>query len=555
MNEISAEKIISEYLKPIYGFALKRCRNAHDAEDLSQEIVLRAYKNLCIRDDIENIGKFIWAIAHNTLANYYRDGARQFIGVSIDEMADIISDGSDDLSENMIYRETCDKLHREIAYLSKLQRRIVIAYYYENKKQGEIADELGIPLGTVKWHLFEAKKELKKGMDIMRKNELKFNPVKFDFCSISGSVGKRGIGSLRHSSALSQNIIYAVHKKALTINEISDLMGVSPVYIESEIESLYENGYLLKQGDKYLCNVLLDEPTTELFELQDEMYDKAAGIFANELYDALINSPLIDDENVVTYNRMVGIENDMPVFEKDKNFLMWALIPFIATRYHGEVDDYSISFEEAATYRPDGGFNISAAAVIGHDVKVPKYWESISEHWNGPSFYEKNEVGLWQVDTEWSYQRVDIRSDNYPNRVIPLLQREFEGDKLSRDEYAFLVEKGFKKVLDNENGFWATTQCVWVHGNEAWKKLADIGEAIREKHRADFEALRKPYIEAVMAATPPQLHKMQQFGLQFIFTSDGWFILHCLKELVANGKLKPPTEEQKQALSTVIIYK
>jgi len=554
MDKNYAEKVITEYLKPIFGFALKRCKTEADAEDLSQEIVLRAYRALCIRDDIDNVGKFIWAIAHNTLANYYRDGARQFVGVSIDEIAEIIPDGSDDLSADMIHRETCDKLHSEIAYLSKLQRRIVIAYYYENKKQAEIARELDIPVGTVKWHLFEAKKELKKGMDIMRNNELKFNPVKFDFCSISGSVGKRGIGSLRRSSALSQNIIYAVHKKALTVNEIADLMGVSPVYIESEIETLYDNGFLLKQGDKYLCNILLDEPTTELFELQDEMYDKAADIFANELYDTLINSPLIDDESVVTYNRMVGVENGLPVFEKDKNFLMWSLIPFIATRYHGEVEDYSVTFEEAATYRPDGGFNISTATVVGHDVKLPKHWESMTKSWNGPCFNEKDNIGLCQVDTEWSGNRVDLSYTNNATRALPLLKRDFDGDKLSCDEYTFLAEHGLKKVLDNENGFWATTQCVWVHGDEAWKALADIGEKIREKHRDEFEALKKPYIEAVMEATPSHLHKMQKFGLQFLFTSDGWFILHCMKALIANGKLKMPTEEQKQALSTVVIY-
>ncbi|MBR4071288.1 MAG: hypothetical protein IKK26_01875, partial [Clostridia bacterium] len=306
--------------------------------------------------------------------------------------------------------------------------------------------------------------------------------------------------------------------------------------------------------DKYICNVLLDEPTTELFELQDEMYHKVTEIFANELYDALINSPLIDDENIVTYNRMVGVENGMPVFEKDKNFLMWALIPFISTRYNGKVDDYSVTFEEAANYRPDGGFNISSASVIGHDVKLPKHWDSMTKSWNGPCFNQKDNVGLWQVDTEWSGNRVDLGYGNYSTRALPLFKRDFEGDKLSCDEYAFLAEHGFKKILDNENGFWATTQCVWVHGDEAWKALADIGEKIREKYRDEFEALKKPYIEAVMEATPSHLHKMQKFGLQFLFTSDGWFILHCMKALIANGKLKMPTEEQKQALSTVVIY-
>ena len=41
MNRQDAEKIITEYLKPIFGFALKRCKSIHDAEDLSQEIAER----------------------------------------------------------------------------------------------------------------------------------------------------------------------------------------------------------------------------------------------------------------------------------------------------------------------------------------------------------------------------------------------------------------------------------------------------------------------------------------------------------------------------------
>ena len=64
----------------------------------------------------------------------------------------------DDVHEQIIRDETEARLHKEIAYLSKLQRKIVIASYYEHKKQQEIANELGIPLGTVKWHLFEAKR-------------------------------------------------------------------------------------------------------------------------------------------------------------------------------------------------------------------------------------------------------------------------------------------------------------------------------------------------------------------------------------------------------------
>ena len=85
MNKQDAEKVITEYVKPIFGFALKRCKSEQDAEDLAQEIVLKAFKALLIKDSIVDAGKFIWTIAHNTLSNYYRGMAKAMVGVSIDE--------------------------------------------------------------------------------------------------------------------------------------------------------------------------------------------------------------------------------------------------------------------------------------------------------------------------------------------------------------------------------------------------------------------------------------------------------------------------------------
>jgi len=38
-----------------------------------------------------------------------------------------------------------------------------------------------------------------------------------------------------------------------------------------------------------------------------------------------------------------------------------------------------------------------------------------------------------------------------------------------------------------------------------------------------------------------------------LFNCDGWFLLHCIVTLLNNGKLKPPTEEQKKALTTIIL--
>ena len=46
MNRQDVENTVAGYLKPIYGFALKRCRSQEDAEDLAQEIALKIFRTL-----------------------------------------------------------------------------------------------------------------------------------------------------------------------------------------------------------------------------------------------------------------------------------------------------------------------------------------------------------------------------------------------------------------------------------------------------------------------------------------------------------------------------
>ena len=247
MKRERAEKLTTEYLKAIYGFALKRCANLQDAEDLTQEIVLKVFRSFLCRDDIEAPDKFIWTVAHNTLSNYYREKTKIALGIPMGDFAELLS-LDNDAADDLVEKETIDRLHKEIAYLSKLQRKIVIAYYFENKKQETIATELGIPLGTVKWHLFEAKKNLKKGIDTMRQiGELKFNPIKFELCGTNGSPGTKGANSNLLRSTFSQNIVYSVWKEAKTVNKIADDLGVSPVYVESEAEYLAEYGFLTEK--------------------------------------------------------------------------------------------------------------------------------------------------------------------------------------------------------------------------------------------------------------------------------------------------------------------
>jgi len=156
-----------------------------------------------------------------------------------------------------------------------------------------------LPLGTVKWHLFEAKRDLKRGMETMRNaSELKFNPIRFELCGTNGSIGAKGGSNNFFRATLPQNIAYLVRSNGKTVNEIAESLGVSPVFIESEVEYLEEYGFLFRQGDQYLANMIIDEPTTEQNLMQSSMYEQAAKLFANELYDELAVSGALNENGV-----------------------------------------------------------------------------------------------------------------------------------------------------------------------------------------------------------------------------------------------------------------
>lgn len=538
MNRKQAEQIVTKYLKKIYGFVLKKAANLQDAEDLTQEIALKLYNALLV-NEIDNTSAFVWRVARNALANYYRGKARSGIGICIDDLTEVLSN-EDDVYESFIKGETMKRLQSEIAYLSKIQREIVVLYYYEGKKQDEIATLLDLSVGTIKWHLFEAKSEMKKGMEIMRDvSELKFNPIKFALMGVNGSIGTMGGTANFFRSTLSQNIAYCVWKESKTINEIADCLGVSPVYVEGEVEFLEEYGFLVKKGKKYLANLLIDETTTKLNALQSSMYEEAAKLYANDLYDELIKSECLHHEGLY-----------YP--DGDVNFLMWTMIFYIAALSGEKLMDSKITFEEAATVRPDGGHNIACASVLNTGVIPPKYYENIKQ-WFGPCWNKVENLTLWQIDTEWSTKRV---GESYANNVrydLSLLERFLNEEILSVDEYAHMAKKGYIKMESNPNEpLNASLKIVWIRDKETQKKLLEIGDRLKEKYNDQFKALKTPFVKAVLESTPKHLYKMKAYGLQFIFFADGWFLLHCAQELVKNGKLKPPTEEQKKTLTTLV---
>ncbi|MFK7983479.1 MAG: RNA polymerase sigma factor [Saprospiraceae bacterium] len=143
----------------LLGFAMKLTRNQEDANDLMQETVYRAFKNLNSFQPNSNFKAWISMIMRNTFINKYRKDKRRF-----NHENDLEQERKVKLKATVNNHGESNKTVEELTGLinqlkDDLKRPFLLRY--SGYKYDEISEELGIPLGTVKSQIFYAKKKLR----------------------------------------------------------------------------------------------------------------------------------------------------------------------------------------------------------------------------------------------------------------------------------------------------------------------------------------------------------------------------------------------------------
>jgi len=141
------------------SFAYNLTKNSEDASDLYQETALRALSN---RDKFRpgtNFKAWSFTIMKNIFINNYRKKVKRNTIIDSTDNMYFINSGStveNDAERNILMKE----LNRMIETLED-NLKIPFEKHYEGFKYQEIADELDLPLGTVKSRIFFARKALK----------------------------------------------------------------------------------------------------------------------------------------------------------------------------------------------------------------------------------------------------------------------------------------------------------------------------------------------------------------------------------------------------------
>lgn len=157
--------IQKKYRRVISTIIGRMITNQDDVEDLTQETFIKVYRSLKMYKPQYSFSSWIYKIASNNCIDFLRK--KRLGAISIDqplnsgedlylEIEDRDADADSDLLEN----EKKQTIRDAIDSLPDAYREIIILRHEEELDYKEISEKLDMPLGTVKAHLFRARKAL-----------------------------------------------------------------------------------------------------------------------------------------------------------------------------------------------------------------------------------------------------------------------------------------------------------------------------------------------------------------------------------------------------------
>ena len=379
-------KITDEYSSKILNWAVKKTGSRSDGEDLAQGVLLQVFIAVSKQEKIEKLEHFIWKVAYHVWCNHVRQLSKSNL-VVLDEF---LSDGTDfsiDFAENETLNLELDRMRRKIANLSFVQREALILHYLDGLTVKEVAKRLATTESAITWHLFDARKKMKKELDCMKdNNSYLYRPGKLSL-GASGMIPTNPDIDRVNESLIKQNLCLLCYRDSKTLDELTELTGIPKPYLEFDLDWLVEHEFLSLSGKKY--NTLFPIIGQKHFQNRGALYQSTR----KEYIDKIIEYLWANEDKI----RSIGFYGLNFPTEK----LMWSII-MMFTSYVSRNSELLLRLKkrDEREIRPDGGrYYIMAVDCSDHQeidengFFKPKGWNDYygiySDSWETNGIYDR----------------------------------------------------------------------------------------------------------------------------------------------------------------------
>ena len=170
-DEKAYGELFKRYKDSVYFMILNMVNKRADAEDLTFEAFEKAFGSLNFYSPQFAFSTWLFKIASNNTIDFIRKKRAKLVSleyddINQDERGYIYSIPADVLTpeEEIVRMQRASFLREQVAMLKGRYRRLIELRYFDEYSYDEIADVLGIPLGTVKAQLFRARELLQTAL-------------------------------------------------------------------------------------------------------------------------------------------------------------------------------------------------------------------------------------------------------------------------------------------------------------------------------------------------------------------------------------------------------
>jgi RNA polymerase sigma-70 factor (ECF subfamily) len=159
--------LVRRHERAVYGMGLSFFRNGDDAADFVHDVFLKAYRSLGHFEGRARFSTWLYRISYNTAVNSV-NRRREYRSLAEDEPAS----GVDDPERRMLRQTAREAVLAAVKELPEKYRVCVDLFFFYDRSYQEIEAITGIPVNTVKSHVFRAKKLLRDRLEDFGEGEL-----------------------------------------------------------------------------------------------------------------------------------------------------------------------------------------------------------------------------------------------------------------------------------------------------------------------------------------------------------------------------------------------
>lgn len=163
------KRIMEKYEKPLFFHVYKMVKDRNQVEDIVQEAFMKAFKNLESYNTNYAFSTWLYRITTNHTIDYLRKKKLKTTSIhnpikTKDGEMEIEISGDSKTDRQVIRKERKQIINNAIQNLPEKYRVVIEMRHLQELSYQEISDELDLPLGTVKAHIFRAREMLYKAL-------------------------------------------------------------------------------------------------------------------------------------------------------------------------------------------------------------------------------------------------------------------------------------------------------------------------------------------------------------------------------------------------------